>query len=78
MAGICDRSECPATALHDFVVHGQDFHFCGHHWAELSPTLRAGGSSWDVPVLGPSDERSSAGDDDRLRSGRRRSAARDR
>lgn len=36
---ICDRGDCPAHALHRVDLHGQDFHFCGHHWAELAPVL---------------------------------------
>ena len=36
---ICDQRDCPAHALHDIDLYGQDFHFCGHHWAELSSVL---------------------------------------
>lgn len=36
---ICDRSDCPAHALHRIDLYGQDFHFCRHHWAELAPVL---------------------------------------
>ena len=35
----CDRGGCPATALHHLDLYGQDFHFCGHHWNELAPSL---------------------------------------
>lgn len=35
----CDRGGCPAMALHHLDLYGQDFHFCGHHWSALTPTL---------------------------------------
>ncbi len=43
----CDRSDCPAIAIHHIDLYGQDFHFCGHHWAELSPVLLARMSPWE-------------------------------
>ena len=42
---ICDQRDCPAPALHDIILYGQDFHFCGHHWAELQPVLLSQASS---------------------------------
>jgi hypothetical protein len=33
---ICDRSDCPAPAGVRADLHGQDFYFCTHHWAELT------------------------------------------
>ncbi len=72
MVRICDRSECPAPALHDLVLHGQDFHFCGHHWAELSSAVRAGQPALDRPVPSPADARSSATRGGLFGSGRRR------
>jgi len=38
---ICDRSDCPAAAQRLIMIHGQDFHFCGHHTVELLHTLPA-------------------------------------
>jgi hypothetical protein len=32
---VCDRGGCPAHALHHVEIHGQDFHFCSHHWGEV-------------------------------------------
>jgi hypothetical protein len=32
---VCDRGGCPAPALHHVEIHGQDFHFCSHHWGEV-------------------------------------------
>ena len=26
----CDRHACPAPAQRTLLIHGQDFHFCGH------------------------------------------------
>jgi hypothetical protein len=49
---ICDCSDCPAIALRRVDLYGQDFHFCGHHWAELSPVIMAQVSPWDVQVEG--------------------------
>ncbi len=43
---VCDQRDCPAHALHDIDLYGQDFHFCGHHWAELRPILEAQLSPW--------------------------------
>jgi hypothetical protein len=37
----CDHGDCPAIALRHADVHGQDFHFCNHHWEELAPALAA-------------------------------------
>lgn len=37
----CDQSDCPATAQRLIMIHGQDFHFCGHHTVELLQTLPA-------------------------------------
>ncbi len=44
---ICDQRDCPAHALHDVDLYGQDFHFCGHHWAELRPIVMAQISPWE-------------------------------
>ncbi len=38
---VCDQLDCPAAALHHVELYGQDFHFCGHHWAEHQPALLA-------------------------------------
>ena len=48
MAGLqtCDHGDCPAMALQHADVHGQDFHFCNHHWAELAPALAAYLDPW--------------------------------
>lgn len=40
-AHICDHRDCPAFALHHIDLHGQDFHFCGHHWEKVSAALLA-------------------------------------
>jgi hypothetical protein len=32
---VCDRTDCPAPGVDELVLHGQDFHFCHHHAAEL-------------------------------------------
>ncbi len=42
----CDHSDCPAIALQHIDVHGQDFHFCNHHWEELAPALAAHLDPW--------------------------------
>ncbi len=42
----CDRGDCPAIAIQHTEVHGQDFHFCNHHWAELAPALMASLDPW--------------------------------
>ena len=31
----CDRSDCPAPAVRELTLAGQDFYFCNHHAAEL-------------------------------------------
>ncbi|GEM_PF-5109678 len=36
---ICDCRDCPAIAQRRVDLYGQDFHFCAHHFAELSPVL---------------------------------------
>jgi hypothetical protein len=52
----CDQRDCPAIALHHVEIHGQDFHFCGHHWAELSPALLAHLDQWEATAAsGPAD-----------------------
>jgi hypothetical protein len=42
----CDHSDCPAVALHHVDLCGQDFHFCNHHWVELSPAVAAMADPW--------------------------------
>lgn len=37
----CDHRDCPAVALRHIQLYGQDFHFCLHHWDELSPAVLA-------------------------------------
>ena len=73
MPRICDRSDCPAIALHDIILHGQDFYFCAHHWAELNPAVRAGQLAWDRATPPLAEERSSASRGGRSRFRRRRS-----
>lgn len=36
---ICDRGDCPAPAQRTLMLHGQDFHFCGHHAVEVTHAL---------------------------------------
>lgn len=36
---VCDHSDCPANAVHDVTIYGQDFYFCNHHWVELAGAL---------------------------------------
>lgn len=36
---ICDRGDCPAPTQRTLMVHGQDFHFCGHHAVEVTHAL---------------------------------------
>jgi hypothetical protein len=57
MSGIrlCDHGDCPAYALHHIDLYGQDFHFCGHHWAALSPVLQAHRDRLDAPADDSSD-----------------------
>lgn len=31
----CDAKDCPAKGVHEVLVCGQDFRFCGHHVREL-------------------------------------------
>ncbi len=49
----CDCRDCPAPAQHHVDIHGQDFHFCSHHWAVLAPALVAHLDAWAPRTGGP-------------------------
>lgn len=35
----CDRASCPAPAVRELTLAGQDFYFCNHHAVELETAL---------------------------------------
>jgi hypothetical protein len=52
---VCDRGGCPAHALHHAEIHGQDFHFCSHHWGEV-PAAHRRSATPERPVTEPAAE----------------------
>ena len=54
---VCDRSDCPAPAVRELTLSGQDFYFCNHHAAEIEharqPTRTAGGRREDADRHAP-------------------------